>query len=321
MSPPLISLVVPMYNEQEGIDTFFARTTAVLTPLTPDWEIICVNDGSTDATAERIAHWHQHDARIKRVDLSRNFGKETALTAGLFHASGDAVIPLDADLQDPPELIPEMLAQWRAGYKVVMATRRQRASDSWAKKHTAQLFYRIMRRLSRNAIPADTGDFRLLDRSVVEAIRLLPERTRFMKGLMSWVGFPTAHIHYDRPERHAGETKFSFIALWNLALDGLFSFTTLPLRVWTYLGAIISLLSLLYAVYLILRTLISGIDVPGYASLMVAILFMGGIQLISLGVLGEYIGRIYKETKRRPLYLLNGTLGLAPVYPQPKDLP
>lgn len=319
--PPLISLVVPMYNEEEGLDAFFTRTIPILDNIAANWEILCINDGSADATAEGIAGWHRRDPRIKLVGLSRNFGKETALTAGLFHASGDAVIPIDADLQDPPELIPEMLAQWRAGYKVVMATRRQRASDSWAKKHSALLFYRIIGRLSRNAIPANTGDFRLLDRSVVMAIRQLPERTRFMKGLMSWVGFPTTHIYYDRPERHAGETKFSFLALWNLGLDGLFSFTTIPLRVWTYLGAAISLLSLFYAIYLILRTLIGGIDVPGYASLMVAILFMGGIQLISLGVLGEYIGRIYKETKRRPLYLLDGTLGLSPVHPEGKDHP
>lgn len=314
--PPLLSVVVPMYNESANIQTLFEALVPVLNAIDEAWEIICVNDGSRDDTAAQVKQWHAQDSRIKLVSLSRNFGKETALTAGLFHAAGRGVVPMDADMQDPPELIAPMVKKWRdEGFKVVLATRMFRSGDGFLKKLTAHWFYAIIGRLSRTDIPKNTGDFRLMDREVIEAIRLLPERTRFMKGLLSWVGFPTTQVFYDRPERAAGDSKFNFMSLWSLALDGLFSFTTVPLKIWTYLGALISMLSFSYALFLIIKTLISGSDVPGYASLMVAVLFMGGIQLMSLGVIGEYIGRIYRETKRRPLYVIGETVGLNKVLP------
>ena len=304
-----LSLVVPMYNEAEGVDVLFSRLLPVVRALSVSWEIVCVDDGSRDNTVELLRLQHANEPRIKLVRLSRNFGKEAALTAGLAHAAGQMLIPLDADLQDPPEMIPEMIAKWQQGAKMVIATRRYRHGDGWLKRITAALFYRFIQRVSDIYIPANTGDFRLMDRQVVDALLELRERTRFMKGLFSWVGFPTEQVYYDRPERAAGETKFRFMSLWRLALDGIFSFTTLPLKVWTYLGAVISLISFTYAVYLVVRTLTHGADVPGYASLMVAVLFLGGIQLISLGIIGEYIGRIYRETKQRPLYVVHETLG------------
>ncbi|MCI5048957.1 MAG: glycosyltransferase family 2 protein [Rickettsiales bacterium] len=306
---PMLSIIVPMYNEAEGIPQLMETLKPALDKITQDWELICVDDGSRDSTADAIAECFDADDRIKLVRLSRNFGKEIALTAGLFHAQGDAVIPMDADLQDPPELIAQMVEKWREGYKVVLATRRFRRGDGWFKRQSALMFYRIIRRLSHVAIPKNTGDFRLMDREVVEAIKRMPERTRFMKGILSWVGYPTTHVYYDRPDRAAGESKFNFVKLWKLALDGVFSFSTVPLQIWTYMGAIIASVSFGYAIYLIGRTMLYGADVPGYASLMVAVLFMGGIQLVSLGVIGEYIGRIYRETKRRPLYLVDTTLG------------
>lgn len=314
-TPPLLSVVVPMYNESAAIDVLFATLVPLLNTIDAHWEMICVDDGSRDNTVQQVKAWHAREPRIKLVALSRNFGKETALTAGLFHASGRAVIPMDADLQDPPELLAEMVEKWRGGYKVVLATRRFRTGDGWFKRLSASWFYSLIGTLSRTDIPRNTGDFRLMDREVVDAVCQLPERTRFMKGLLSWVGFETTHIYYDRPERSAGNSKFNFRSLWALALDGVFSFTTMPLKVWTYLGAIISLVAFSYALFLIIRTLVSGSDVPGYASLMVAVLFMGGIQLMSLGIIGEYVGRIYRETKRRPLYVVGSTLGLDAVVP------
>lgn len=313
--PPLLSIVVPMYNESAGLDALFSTMISQLDAIDAHWEMVCVDDGSRDDTAQRVKDWHARDGRIKLLMLSRNFGKETALTAGLFHASGRAVIPMDADLQDPPELIAQMVAKWREGYKVVLATRQFRSGDGWFKRLSASWFYSLIGKLSHTNIPRNTGDFRLMDREVVEAVCQLPERTRFMKGLLSWVGFETTQIFYDRPERAAGNSKFNFRSLWSLALDGVFSFTTMPLKVWTYLGAIISLVAFSYALFLIVRTIFSGSDVPGYASLMVAVLFMGGIQLMSLGIIGEYVGRIYRETKRRPLYVIGQAVGIKPVMP------
>lgn len=309
----MLSVVVPMFNEADNIAGFMRAVCPILESVTPQWEIICVDDGSRDQTSQAVRDYHTQDARIKLVRLSRNFGKEAALTAGLFHASGQAVIPMDADLQDPPQLIPELVAKWREGFKMVLATRRFRKGDGWFKRQSALLFYRLIRRLSNVKIPKNTGDFRLMDREVVDAIKQLRERTRFMKGILSWVGYPTAQVFYDRPERAHGSSKFNFFRLWRLALDGVFSFSTVPLQIWTYIGATISLLSFVYAMYLIVRTLVSGVDVPGYASIMVAVLFMGGIQLISMGILGEYIGRIYRETKQRPIYLVDEVAGLAAV--------
>ncbi|MBV8938493.1 MAG: glycosyltransferase family 2 protein [Alphaproteobacteria bacterium] len=301
---PLLSLVTPMYNEEQGMEAFFRSTVSVLETITDRWEIICVDDGSRDATLPMLRHRHAEEPRIRYLSLSRNFGKEAALTAGLDYAAGDAVIPIDADLQDPPELIAMMVQEWRKGFKVVLATRRRRTGEGWFKRLSAKGFYRLISRVATVPIPENTGDFRLLDRQVVEVIRRLPERTRFMKGLFAWAGFSTTRLYYDRPARAAGAAKYNLQAMWRHAKDGIFSFTTLPLRISAYLGAIISMGAIAYAGYIILRTLVRGADLPGYASLITAVLFMGGIQLVSLGIIGEYIGRIYRETKQRPIYVL-----------------
>lgn len=304
-SAPELSLVVPCYNESDALGPFFERVTGGLADLGVSWEIVCVNDGSADDTLARLVAATRREPRLRVVDLSRNFGKEAALTAGLDAARGHAVVPIDVDLQDPPELIGEMLAQWRAGYDVVYAARRLRGTDSWFKRVTASGFYRLYNLMTTVEIPPHAGDFRLMDRRVVDALKLLPERNRFMKGLFAWLGFRQTCVYYDRPARQEGTTKFNYWKLWNFALDGLTSFTTVPLRIWTYIGGSIAVLAFLYAAFLILRTLISGIDVPGYASLMVVILFLGGVQLVSLGIIGEYLGRTYNEVKQRPVYLVD----------------
>ncbi|MDB5738578.1 MAG: glycosyl transferase [Sphingomonas bacterium] len=310
---PLISVLAPVKDEQEAIAPFVARVAAVLDALdeAQGWEILFIDDGSHDATLAAILAAHRIDPRIRCVSLSRNFGKEAALSAGLDHAIGQVVIPLDVDLQDPPEMIGTMLARWREGYDVVYGVRRNRASDSLPKRLTADLYYRAHNYLSADKIPEHAGDFRLLDRKVVDVIRLMPERNRFMKGLFAWAGFRQSAVEYDRMERKVGETKFNYWKLWTLALDGITSGSTLPLRVWSYIGAIVALFSLLYASYVAVRTIIFGGDVPGYPSLMVAILFLGGVQLLSLGVLGEYVGRILVETKHRPIYVVRETIGAA----------
>ncbi len=307
MHRPHISVIVPMYNEADGLEQLWSRLVPVLEGLTPEWEILCVNDGSTDNTLAILRAVNAQEPRVRYVSLSRNFGKEAALTAGLFHTQAQAVIPFDADLQDPPELIPALVEQWQKGFKVVLATRQKRMEEGWLKRVTAQGFYRMMSRISTVPIPENTGDFRLMDASVVEQIKHLPERTRFMKGLFAWVGFSTAQVFYDRPSRLVGKSKQNYRNLWRLAKDGIFSFTTLPLRITTYLGIIISLFSFGYAAFLMIRTIWHGIDVPGYASIMVVVLCMGGIQLISIGILGEYVGRSYRETKQRPLYIIEET--------------
>jgi glycosyltransferase involved in cell wall biosynthesis len=301
----LVSIVVPFYNEAAGISTFRAALLPCLEAI-PDiaWEIICVDDGSADATLNALLAIQAQDPRFAVIELSRNFGKEAALTAGLDAARGDAVIPIDADLQDPPELIAEMIAAWRAGAEVVLARRSDRSTDGVLKRKTAAWFYRLHNRLSKTKIPENVGDFRLMDRIVVDAVKHLPERQRFMKGLFAWVGFRTVTIDYVRAGRAAGETKFSGFALWNFALEGLTSFSTTPLKIWTYIGAVSATLTAAYALFIVLRTLVMGIHVPGYASLLVAVLFFGSVQLISIGLLGEYIGRIYIETKQRPTYLI-----------------
>jgi glycosyltransferase involved in cell wall biosynthesis len=244
------------------------------------------------------------DPRIRIVDLSRNFGKEAALTAGLEAVTGQVVVPIDVDLQDPPEVILEMIARWREGYEVVLGHRVSRRNDSWAKQTSANWFYRLHNKISDQPLPENVGDFRLMDRCVVEALQTLPESRRFMKGLFAWVGFRTTHVDYERPERVAGESKFNGWRLWNFALEGITSFSTDPLKVWTYLGMCVSLVSFSFAIFIVLRTLFTGVDVPGYASLMVAVTFLGGLQLIGIGVLGEYLGRTYIESKRRPVYLV-----------------
>jgi glycosyltransferase involved in cell wall biosynthesis len=304
-----ISIVAPCYNEEPNIDYLFERLESVLDRLNLSYEIICVNDGSRDNTLECLIRHHVRNPAIKVVNLSRNFGKEVALTAGINYSRGAAVIPIDSDLQDPPELIEELVVKWKEGYDVVSARRRSRNEEGWLKKTTAKSFYRIIGRMSRVPIPQDTGDFRLLDRRVVEALEKLPERNRFMKGLFAWVGFKQTYILYDRPQRYKGTTKWNYWKLWNFALDGITSFSLAPLKIWTYIGLFISCVALLYALFIFMRTLIFGIDFPGYASLMVAILFLGGIQLITLGVIGEYLGRVYEEVKGRPLYLVRDSYG------------
>lgn len=305
-----LSVVAPMYNEAANLDRFFERLVPVLDGLGSSYEIVCVNDGSSDETLSRLLEHRRRAPAITVIDLARNFGKEIALSAGLEHARGAAVVPIDADLQDPPELIAELVARWREGYDVVYATRRSRRGEGWLKRLTANAFYRVLDRLTEIPIPRDTGDFRLLDRRVVDALIRLPERTRFMKGLFAWVGFRQTAVLYDRQPRHAGTTKWNYWRLWNLAIDGITSFSSIPLKVWGYVGLVLSLLAFLYAAFLVLRTLAFGIDVPGYASLMVVILFLGGMQLITLGVIGEYLGRIYTEVKGRPLYLVRERYGL-----------
>lgn len=304
---PQITIIVPMHNEELGINEFFSRIIPILEGI-GTFEIICINDGSIDKTALLLAQKSAADSRVKAINFSRNFGKEAALTCGIDCASGNAVIPIDADLQDPPELIPEMVAKWQEGYKVVLATRKTR-SESWFKRKSASLFYAIISRLSNVKIPKNTGDFRLMDRQVVDAIKQLPERTRFMKGLFAWAGFNTATIYYDRPQRFAGKTSWNYLKLWSFALDGIFAFSTKPLKIWAYLGGVISLFAFIYGAAILLKTLIYGSDLPGYASIMVVILFLGGIQLVSLGIIGEYVGRIYRETKHRPLYLIESKTG------------
>ncbi len=304
-----ISVVVPLYNEELNIDYLFERLLSVLSRLDTRYEIVCVNDGSKDNTIGCLIEHHHQNPKIKVVNLSRNYGKEIALSAGLDYANGNAVIPIDADLQDPPELIAELVEKWREGYDVVYATRRSRQGESWVKRFTANVFYRTIDSLSQVPIPRNTGDFRLLDRRVVDALKQMPERNRFMKGLFAWVGFKQTSVIYDRPPRYKGETKWNYWKLWNFAIDGITSFSFLPLKVWSYVGLLVSIPSLFYASFLVIRTLVFGIDIPGYASIMVAVLFLGGVQLVSLGVLGEYLGRVYEEVKGRPLYLVRESYG------------
>jgi polyisoprenyl-phosphate glycosyltransferase len=301
----LISIVVPFFNESEVVLKFYEEITKVANAI-PDmeFEFVCVNDGSRDDTLEKLAQLVTFDARVRVIDLSRNFGKEAALTAGLDEARGDAVIPMDADLQDPPELILKLIEQWKKGYEVVLAKRSDRQSDSFLKKKTAELFYRIHNHISDTAIPENVGDFRLIDRAVVTALHELPERRRFMKGLFAWVGFKTTTVEYARAARVAGKTKFTGWRLWNFAMEGFTSFSTIPLRVWTYMGTSLAGVGFIYAVFIIIRTLVFGVDMPGYASLLTVVLFLGGVQLIGIGVVGEYIGRIYIESKQRPIYIV-----------------
>lgn len=309
----LISIVAPFHNEEAGVEAYHAAVCAVAESLPRyRFEFVCVDDGSTDATLERLVALTQADERVRVVELSRNFGKEPALTAALDAALGDAVVPMDADLQDPPELIPEMIARWEEGADVVLAHRADRSSDAFMKRVTADLFYRWHALLSDVKIPDNVGDFRLMDRRVVEALKLLPERQRFMKGLFAWVGFRTVMVEYARRPRTTGTTSFSGWKLWNFALEGFTSFSVTPLKAWTYVGCICALVTFCYALFIVARTLIQGVDVPGYASILVSVLFFGSLQLISVGVLGEYVGRMYMESKNRPVYIVRDTYGKRP---------
>ncbi|MCL6741390.1 glycosyltransferase family 2 protein [Sphingomonas sp. RB56-2] len=308
-----LSLVMPVKDEEAAIGPCLARLIPVIEamddPAARSFEILFVDDGSSDATLDVIRKANAADGRIRGISLSRNFGKEAALTAGIDAARGMAVVPLDVDLQDPPEALPKMVAQWRQGFDVVYGVRDNRETDSLPKRITADFYYRAHNWLSNDKIPEHAGDFRLLDRKVVEVIRRMPERNRFMKGLFAWAGFKQTAVSYHREERKVGRTKYNYWKLWTLAIDGITSASTAPLRIWSYLGGVVALGALGYALFIIIRTLTTGIVVPGYASLMVAILFLGGLQLLSLGVLGEYVGRILTETKARPLYVVRETIG------------
>ena len=305
-----LSLVVPARNEAANIEIFYRRVLASIEALDVDLEIIFVNDGSTDHTLPLLIQLRGQDARVKIIDLSRNFGKEIALTAGIEHATGDVVVPADADLQHPPEIIPNLVEAWYAGADVVFATRTNRRSESLMKRLSARLFYRILGLVGEVPNHDKIGDYCLLDRRVADVLKKLPEHNRFMKGLFAWAGYQQAFVPYEQGSRSSGVTSWNFWRLWNLALEGITSFSTFPLRVWTYIGFILAFLSLMYAVYLVALTSIYGVTTPGFASIMVAVLFIGGIQLISLGVIGEYIGRIFSEVKGRPLYLVRSLHGL-----------
>lgn len=299
-----ISLLIPAFNEAEGIVETLHHLERALSGLDYAIEVVIVNDGSRDDTLGKIQTFASSLFDIVVVDLSRNFGKEAALSAGLSVATGDAVIPIDADLQDPPELIPEMIERWRQGAEVVVAHRSNRESDSAAKRLTAKGFYRLINRIAEVEIPDNVGDFRLMDRCVVDVVNSLPENRRFMKGLFAWAGFKTASVEYVRPQRASGESKFNGLRLINLAVEGITSFSTAPLRLATYVGAAVALAAFGYAVFVVIRTLLFGVDLPGYASLISVMLFMSGMQLLALGLVGEYVGRTYMEAKRRPPFVI-----------------
>lgn len=303
MELKLISVVVPAYNEQEVIGHFHERLSTVMNGMTNyRWEVVYVNDGSKDSTLSELQKLREADEHVAVLNLSRNFGKEIALSAGLDHCEGDAVVVIDADLQDPPELIPTLAQRWEEGADVAYAKRKRRDGESAVKKATAHMFYRLMARIGDVALPEDTGDFRLLSRKALNALNSVRERHRFMKGLFAWIGFNQVAVEYDRDPRFAGETKWNYWKLWNLAIEGFTSFTTMPLKLATYIGVFTAVGSFLYGLYMIITTLMNGNDVAGYPSLVVIVLFLGGIQLMSIGVLGEYLGRIFNETKKRPLY-------------------
>lgn len=304
MTNKKISIICPVFNEQKNVSSFVLAIRDVFSNLKYQHEIIFIDDGSTDNTLNNIKLNSQKYKGINYASLSKNFGKDAALTAGLDMATGDAVIPMDVDLQDPPEVIPEMLRMWEQGYDVVLARRANRSADSWLKRTLANIFYKLMSHIGDRSLHKDVGDFRLLSRQVLEALSLVNERSRYMKGLLSWVGYKTITIDFIRQERKNGYTKFSLKSQIKHALDGLTNFSTLPLRFWTLLGLIFSVVSLLYGLLILVYSLIYKIETPGYASIFVAITFFGGIQLISIGILGEYIGRIYMESKSRPIYLI-----------------
>jgi len=296
---------VPAYNEEDVLPEFHETLVNVLLKLQVNLEIVYINDGSNDNTLEVINDLRSKDKRVTLINLSRNFGKEIALTAGLHKAAGDAVVVIDADLQDPPELIPELIKEWEKGYDVVYAKRTFRGGESLLKKTTAHFFYRIIQRVGKFTIPEDTGDFRILSRRAVNALNTFKEQHRFMKGLFSWIGFKQKAVHYQRDARRAGESKWNYWHLWNFALDGITSFTIAPLKISTYIGLITAFGSFGYGIYMVIETLLHGNEVAGYPSLIVIVLMLGGVQLVAIGILGEYLGRVFNETKQRPLYFIS----------------
>ena len=301
----LVTILVPAYNEQEVLHLLYDRLEKLMNENTNyDFEVLLVNDGSKDKTFEIMQELREKDKRFCYLNLSRNFGKETAMIAGLDYCKGDAVVIIDADLQDPPELIPEMIKYWEEGYDDVYAKRKSREGETWLKKFTSKMYYRVLQGFTRIEIQKDTGDFRLLDRRCVEALKSMRENQRYTKGLFSIIGYNKQEILYDRDPRAAGQTKWNYGKLIDLSIDGITSFTTSPLRWAALIGCGVSVIGFVYMLYIIIKTIVTGIDVPGYASLMVVILFLGGIQLIFLGIIGEYLGRTFNESKHRPLYFI-----------------
>ena len=307
---PVLSVVAPVWNEAPTLPLFYERTAAVLDGLGEPWELILVDDGSTDASREIMRDLHARDPRVKAIGFSRNFAHQIAITAGLDYAGGDAVVVIDSDLQDPPEVIPELVARWREGYQVVYAVRAARAGETWFKKLTASFFYRLIRRIANVDIPIDTGDFRLLDRRAADALRSLREQHRYVRGLAAWVGFRSIGVPYQRAARHSGETKYPLKKMVRFALDGITNFSYLPLQLATYTGFLVAGLALVGILLAIMLRLFAGHQLAGQATTLVVVLFLGGIQLICLGIIGEYLGRIYDEVKRRPLYIVDEALGL-----------
>lgn len=308
---PTLTVIVPVYNEAGLLSVCVERVAAALQDQGVDWRICFVDDGSKDSSWSIIAELAEQDGRVEGLKLSRNFGKEAALTAGIDSVDADACVVMDADLQDPPELLPKFIEQWRAGHDVVYGLRLSRKGESWLKRATAGAFYWLISRFADSPIPRNTGDFRLMSRRAVDELKRLDERNRFMKGLFAWIGYPQIAVPYERPGRAGGETSWNYWRLWNFALDGITSFTTLPLRVATYVGVISALFAFCLGSWILLKTIIFGVDLPGYASMMLTIVFLGGVQLVALGIIGEYLGRLMLEVKHRPIYLLEQKTGLA----------
>jgi glycosyltransferase involved in cell wall biosynthesis len=328
MTPAIeLSLIVPVYNEEKSIDAFLAATLPVLDALTSSYEVIFINDGSADRSVEIVTAHCAQNPKLKLVDFARNFGKEVALAAGLAYASGAAVIPIDCDLQHPPQLIHDMYREWKAGSRMVVAIRRTREEEGVVRRNLSKGFYKVLSRMASVEIPPNAGDYRLLDRAMVDVLNRMPERSRFMKGMFSWPGFARSEVYFEAAQRHAGTSTWSYWRLWNLALDGIFSFSTVPLRIWTYVGLLTAAGSFTYFLWTVVKTLILGVAVPGFASLLSLLLLFNGLQLVSNGIQGEYIARIFEEVKRRPLYVINKTVGFSeptrhvPALTEPPSLP
>jgi glycosyltransferase involved in cell wall biosynthesis len=307
-NPKLLTIIVPAFNENETIEAFYTRLSMAMNAIKQNYEIVFINDGSQDGTLSIMKRLQDKHGTITIVDLSRNFGKEIATTAGIDNAKGDATVIIDADLQDPPELIEKLIEKWSEGYDVVYAQREQREGETWLKKKSAELFYLLMQKLGPIKLPINTGDFRMMSEEATEAVKQLREHNRFMKGIFAWIGFPSVGVTYNRDPRYAGETKWNYIKLWSLAVDGITSFSIAPLKLATYLGLTIAAASFFYSIYIIFNTLVFGEAVRGFPTLAILILFLGSIQLIFLGVIGEYLGRIFTETKNRPLYFTKQVL-------------
>lgn len=311
MESKLISVVVPMYREEEVAEECYNRLSSVLKEIKYEYEIIFVDDGSEDKTFEIISSIAQNDSKVKVIKFSRNFGHQAALTAGVDASCGDAVITIDADLQDPPELMTEMIKRWEEGFHVVYAKRRKRDGETWFKLITAKCFYKTIRKLSDIKMPVDTGDYRLMDRKVVEVLKDMPETNRYIRGMVSWTGFKQTPVEYDRKERFAGKTKYPLNKMVKLALDGMVSFSSKPLRVAEYLGFFAVIVAIIIFLYAFIYKIVGGKNlVTGWASIMTTVTFLGGVQLITIGILGEYIGRIYDETKERPLYIVEKKINI-----------